>query len=159
MATATTLATPCEAIHAGPPDAPSASIDRLGQDVLAIHAQAKTGERDAELRRRDVAILELRIAEDPLNTLRQAVALLGTRLDGRAWRADDGELRGDEDGVQQDEHGDDRELDHRASSRLPRGGRRRAVLNSSATPPRSSATTSSRVISPMTLPTASTTSA
>ena len=159
MATAMTLATPCEASHAGSAGAAERAVDRLGEDVLAIHAQAKAGERDAELRGRDVAILELRIAEDSLNTLRQAVALRGTRLDGRARRPDDRELRGDEDGVQQDEDGDDRELDHRASSRLRRGGRRRAVLNSSATPPSSSATTSSRVIRPMTLPAASTTSA
>ena len=52
-----------------PAGAAERAVDRLGQDVLAIHAEAKTGERDAELRRRDVAILELRIAEDPLNTL------------------------------------------------------------------------------------------
>ena len=80
--------------HAG---AAERAVDRLGEDVLAIHAEAKTGERDAELRGRDVAILELRIAEDALNTLRQAVALRGARLDGRARRADDRELRGDED--------------------------------------------------------------
>ncbi len=133
--------------------------NRLGEDVLAIHAEAQTGQRDAELRGRDVAILELRIAQHLLDAEGEAVALRGARLDGRPRRSDNRELRGDEERVEQDEDGDDRELDHRASSRLRRGGRRRAVLNSSATPPSSSATTSSSVIRPMTLPAVSTTSA
>ena len=65
-----------------------------------------------ELRRRDVAILKRRIAQHRLHRLGQPVAARRARVDRRAWRADDRELRRDEDAVQQDERGDDEERRH-----------------------------------------------
>ncbi len=56
-----------------------------------------------ELRRRDVPILSRRIAQHRLHGLGQPVAARRARVDRGARRADDRELRGDEDAVEQDE--------------------------------------------------------
>ena len=103
IATATTLATPCETSHAGRPRAAEQRVEPVGQRVLAVHAEAEAGDGDAELRRGDVAILLLRIVEHALDAPREPVALRGPPLDRGARRADDRELRRDEDPVQHDE--------------------------------------------------------
>ena len=78
-------------------------IDAVGQNVLAVHSQPEAGDRDAELRGGDVAILQLRVAQELLDRLRQHVSARGPRIDRRARRADDRELRRDEDPVEQDQ--------------------------------------------------------
>ena len=85
---------------------------RIGQHVLAVHAEAEARDRDAELRGRDVPILLPRISQHALHGARQPVAAGRARVDRGPRRTDDRELRRDEDTVQQDEAGDDEEGDH-----------------------------------------------
>ena len=125
-------------MRAGPSSEPAEN--RISEHVLAVHAQAEAGEGDAELRGRDVAILLERVAQDSLDEPRQPIAMRGAGVDGGARRADDRELRRDEQAVEQDQEADDRELDHEASSSRGLGARAFTVLNSSATPPSSSPT-------------------
>src|SRR5688572_15797544 len=122
--------------------------DRLGQDLLAIHAEAEAGYGDAKLRGGDVAVLALGVVEDGLHRAREAVAGRGTTIDGGARRADDGEFGRDEETVQQHERGNDQEFGHGF-----------LCLNSSGTPPSSSVRTSSSVINPATRPSLPVTSA
>ena len=88
--------------------------DPVGEDVLAIHAEAEARHRDPELRRRDIPILLRRIAQHRLYGLGQAVAARRAGVDRGSWGADNRELRGDEDAVEQDERGDDEERRHDA---------------------------------------------
>ena len=103
IATARTLATPCETSHCGKPAATQAGDTTVGKHVLAVHAEAEAGDGDAELSGRDVAILLLRILEHPLDGPRDPVARAGHPFDRGARRSDDRELRGDENPVQHDE--------------------------------------------------------
>ncbi len=112
MAIATTLARPCDISHAGAPDAAEQVVDAVGEHVLAVHPQAEAGGSDAELRRRDVPILKLRIAQNLLDRLRQPIPARGARVDRGARRPHDRELGGDEDPVQKDQAGDDQERGH-----------------------------------------------
>ena len=94
---------PCETSQAGADGRPIERVDAIGQHVLAVHAEPEARDGDAELRGRDVAILALRIAQHRLHRARQPVAARRPRVDGRPRRADDRELRGHEDAVQQDQ--------------------------------------------------------
>ena len=71
--------------------------DPVGEHVLAVHAQAEARDGDADLRGRDVAVLPARVAQDTLHEPRERLLPRGARVDRRPRRADDGELRGDEE--------------------------------------------------------------
>src|SRR5262245_24598402 len=95
------------------------SDDPSRQPVFAVHSEAQARQRDADLRRRDVAILELRVLENPKYAHRQPAALTGLMLDVGSRRADDRELGSDEQPVGEDEQGDDEDRDqklHHASA-------------------------------------------
>ena len=67
MAIATTLAKPCESEPRRSCRRARAARTAVGEHVLAVHAEPEAGDRDAELRGRDVAILALRILEHRLD--------------------------------------------------------------------------------------------
>ncbi len=79
----------------------SHGFDVVGQPVLAIHAEAEAGDRDSDLRRRDVAVLQLRVFENAQDVARQEAALRCLVLDARPRCADNGELGRDEQCVRQ----------------------------------------------------------
>ena len=89
-------------------------IKAVSQHVLAVHAEPQARERDAELRRGDVAILLPGVVEDRLHPAGEQVSSGRAAIDRRPWDADDRELRRDEQAVEQDQAADDQELDHRA---------------------------------------------
>ena len=76
-----------------------AQRDPLSQHVLSVHSQSEAGDGDADLRGGDVTVLSLWIFKDACHTPGQAATLSSLMLDGRAWCADNGELRGDEQAV------------------------------------------------------------
>src|SRR5688572_23349821 len=80
-----------------------------GKPVLAIHSQSKARDRDADLSGGDVPVLKLRGFEDAQDSSCQPAPLRGLMLDGRARRANNGELRGHEQTVRHNEQHDDRE--------------------------------------------------
>jgi hypothetical protein len=84
-----------------------APLERLLQKArdhrLADPPQGERRHRDAELRSRDVGVEVVEEAEEPP---RGAVAVRGQRLDARAADADQCELRGHEEPVEQDEEED-----------------------------------------------------
>ena len=103
-----TLASVCAAIQRVASNGSSQRRDPLGEHVLAVHAEAEAGDRDADLRRGDVAVLPLRVLEDAQRRAGRAgcpvpawCSMLGPR------RADDRELRGDEQPVGEHEQQDD----------------------------------------------------
>jgi hypothetical protein len=91
-------------------------LDPHGQRVLAVHAQADAGNRDADLRGGDEPVLPAWVVQDAGDALRQPAALAGRVLDGRARRADDRELGRDEERVGQyqgrDDADDERDVAH-----------------------------------------------
>jgi len=75
-----------------------------GQALLAIHAQREARDCDAQLRRRDVAVLPARVLQDHVDPLRRRSPCDALPLDRRPRRADNGELRRHEQPFQQN-HG------------------------------------------------------
>ena len=73
--------------------------------VLAVHAQPEAGERDAQLRGRDEAILFDRGRQQSQHA-REPIARRRAMLDGCSRHADDRELGGDEQRVRQQEAGE-----------------------------------------------------
>ena len=69
----------------------------VGEHVLAVHAQAEAGDGDADLRGGNVAVLSMRILQHRLNQRAPAYRPRRARVDGRPRRADDRELRRDEE--------------------------------------------------------------
>ena len=57
-----------------------------------VDPQAKARDRYADLCCGNVAVLSLRIAEDPRHAFRQPASLRCVVFDGRTWRTDDREL-------------------------------------------------------------------
>jgi hypothetical protein len=106
--------------------------DALAQEVLdqgrdrrlAEEADAQRGERDAELAGRQVP---RQVVADLHGQRGAAPALLGLSLQVRPARAHEGELRRDEEAVQQDEH-DDGEKQQRRGHARGRGRRIGAPL-------------------------------
>jgi hypothetical protein len=84
--------------------------------VLAVHPEAEAGDRNADLGRRDVAVLLLRIGENGGHPRRHVVALRGLMVDAGARRADDREFSGDEQTIREHQQQDDgdrnQDLDH-----------------------------------------------
>jgi hypothetical protein len=87
-------------------------LDELGDGGLAEEADAQRGERDPELAGREVLAELVELAHDER---RAPVALLGHVLDARAARAHEGELRGDEEAVREDQD-DDRDEKRRGQA-------------------------------------------
>ena len=85
--------------------------DPFGEHMLAVHAEPEARDRNAHLRRRDVAVLPFRIFENVQHASGEPAALRRLILDARARRTDDRELRCDEQSVRQHEQQDDREHD------------------------------------------------
>ena len=106
------LARPCTAAMLPTPIAAEPRLEPAGERVLAVHAEAEAGERDAELRRGDVAVLLHRRGQDREQPPRQPIALSGPGLDRRSRRADDGELRRHEQRVGAEEREDHEDDDH-----------------------------------------------
>src|SRR6185436_7016687 len=80
--------------------------------VLAVHTEPEARQRDAELRRRDEAILPRGRREQPEDAPREAVAQVRSMLDRRPRHADDRELGGDEERVRQKQREDDERDGH-----------------------------------------------
>ena len=85
-------------------------FEQVCDDGLADPAQRERGHRDAELRGGDVGV---EVVEQTEQAARAAVAGGGERLDARASDADEGELRGDEEAVGDDQKKDDENADER----------------------------------------------
>ena len=79
--------------------------------MLAAYAESEACDRNAHLRRGDVAVLPFRIFENVQDASGEPAALRGLILDACARRTDDGELRCDEQPVRQHEQQDDQEHD------------------------------------------------
>src|SRR4029450_6895416 len=122
------------------------AVERISEHVLAVHAEPEARDGDAELRRRNIAILVPRVVEHPLNGKREAIPGGGAVIDRRTRSANDRELRGDEDPVPQDERSDDQERDHaRVSSFCGASFRGRLPAITDVTTPPSTASISSGV--------------
>ena len=136
MATAMTLANPCDTSQAGHAGPSEQVVDAVGQHVLAVHAEAQARDGDAELRRRDVAILPLRIAQHALHhrasrlpaAARASIAARGAPTIANS-AATNKRVQHDEPGDDQRirswlaflaRRGDDDRRHHRARSRRPR---------------------------------------
>ena len=63
--------------------------------------------------------LPARVAQDALHEPRERLLPGGACVDRRPRRADDGEFRGDENGVEHDQRGDDQERDRHVTPRPP----------------------------------------
>ena len=130
-----TLAMTCDVIQ-GFVDPPGQRyFQPLRELVLAVHAKAQAGHRDADLSRRDEPILLAWFLEDALDTAGATIALVGARLDSGTWRADDGEFRGHEEPVHdhKQEHDSRRDEDvHHSWSSLAAGTSRLTTTESTA---------------------------
>ena len=110
MATATTLANPCAASHTRPGGVAERAESPVGDHVLAVHAETEAGDGDADLRRGNVAVLPgADRRRTPWTSRASGCFLRRARIDRRPRRADDGELRRDEDRVEGDQHRNDDE--------------------------------------------------
>src|SRR5690554_3020146 len=84
--------------------------------MLSVHSKAKARERDAELSRRDVAILSPAIAENMEHPRRPPTSMRRRFLEGGPRGADDRKFRGDKKGGQQDQTQRDEDRDHPSAS-------------------------------------------
>ena len=91
--------------------APSAE-DPVGDHVLAVHAEPEARDGDADLRGRDVSILSAGSLQDALDESSERLFPRRARVDCGPRRTDDREFCGNEDGVEQDQHGNDEQRGH-----------------------------------------------
>ena len=90
-------------------DLPDHRFHEIREPMFAVHAQAQAGERDAELRGRDVAILARRRAQHVENFSGEAVTAGGAVFECGPRRGQQRELGGDEQAVHQNQHGADQQ--------------------------------------------------
>jgi hypothetical protein len=87
--------------------------------MLAVHAQAETGQRDAHLRGGDELILAARIAQDCHHRTGSRVSCSRTPLERHAWRRHDRKLGRDEQAVEHDQRADDDDRQEVIHDRFP----------------------------------------
>jgi hypothetical protein len=101
--------------------------DPFGEHMLAVHTESEARNGDADLRGGDVTILPFGVRQNAGNAQSEAASLRSLVFDTRARRANDGELRRDEQTVRQYEQQNDAEGDQNIGhvSVSPSSSRRR----------------------------------